>query len=236
MRPSDDAYLPNIVSASNAAVTFTIPAGTLSAGSNALTAAYTGDGEYAVSSGTTMVDVSQVVVSIPAPAPVAPGSSATATVTVATGSSYSGTVNLSCKLSSSPANAQSLPTCSLNPATLMVAAGANKTTTLSVNTTAASANLVWPLDELRRIGEGGLALAGLLMFGTSLRRRRWLSMLALVAIVVSVAGIGCGGNGGSPTPPATVATTAGTYVFTVTATDSTNASITASSTVSITIQ
>jgi trimeric autotransporter adhesin len=231
--------LPNIGSSSNAAATFTIPAGTLRAGSNTLSAVYTGDGLYAVSSGTNSITVSQVLVAVPAPSPIAPGKSATATVTVTAGSSYSGTMNLSCSLSTSPANAQNLPTCSLNPATLTVGTGATKTTSLSLNTSGASVALVWPFNKLRPIGEGGLALAGLLMFGISSRRRRWIPMVALLAIVATVAGIGCGRVGGgssNSTPPSTVATTAGTYVFTVTATDSMNTNITSSSTVSITVQ
>jgi hypothetical protein len=234
--------LPYAPPATNPAVTFTIPGDSLSEGSNTLTAAYTGDATYVVSSGTATITVSPVVLAVPAPSPVAPGSSATATVTVTTGSAYSGTVNLSCKLSTSPLSAQSLPTCSLDPTTLTVAADASKTTTITVNTTAASAALVWPLNELRSIGQGGLALAGLLMFGTSLRRRGWLSVLALIAIAVGFAAIGCGGKGGggggspSPTPSPTAATTAGAYVFTVTATDSTNSGIIFSSTVNVTVQ
>ena len=225
----------------NDAVTFTIPAGTLNAGSNTLTAAYSGDRVYGASSGTTVIDVSQVIVSIPAPAMVTPGSSTSSTVILNTGSSYSGTQHLSCSLTTSPANAQSLPTCSLSPTSVTVGTGATVTTSLTVSTTAASAALVSPFDKLRSLGEGGLALAGLLIFGTSLRRHRWVSMMALLVLAVSIAGMGCGSganssSGGNPTSPATTATTAGAYVFTVTATDSTNTSITASSTVTATVR
>ncbi|MBB6145694.1 hypothetical protein HNQ77_003655 [Silvibacterium bohemicum] len=219
---------------------FSISAGTLSAGSNTLTAAYSGDGLYMASSGTATVNVSDVVVSATTPSPVTPGSSTTSTITLNTGSSYSGTLNLSCSLTTPPANAQSLPTCTLNPAAATVMTGATATTSLTVKTTAAATALLQPFDRLRGMGGGGLALAGLVMLGTSLRRRRWLSVLAMLAIGISGAGIGCGGNGngsGSPNPPpTTAATTAGSYVFTVTATDSTNSSITASSTVSVMVQ
>jgi len=227
--------------------TFNIPAGTLSTGSNTLTASYSGDGEYEAETGTTTVTVSPLVVAVAAPSPVAPGANATATVTLATGTSYSGTLNLACSLTTSPANAQSLPTCSLNPATLAVGTGTSKTTTLTVKTTAASTALMHPLGiDLRRMGEGGLALAGVFMFGTAFRRRRWMSWMILFLIVSSVAVVGCGGGGvggsgagggnSNPPPPSTAATTAGSYVFTVTATDSANASIASSSTVTVTVQ
>jgi len=216
---------------------FTVPPGALNTGPNTLKASYTGDGTYTASSGTATVNVSEVVVSAAAPSPVAPGNSATSTITLNTGSSYSGTLNLSCSLTTSPASAQSPPTCALNPATVTVATGATATASLAVKTTAATTALMQPSDKLLGMGEGGLALAGLVMLGTSFRRRRWLSVLALLAISISCAGIGCSGGGSNPNPtPTTAATTAGSYVFTVTAMDATNNIITASSTVSITVQ
>jgi len=56
-------------------------------------------------------------------------------------------------------------------------------------------------------------------------------MLALLLFVAAAGAIGCGG-GGSSTP----ATTASNYTFTVAATDSANAKITASTTISVTVQ
>jgi hypothetical protein len=68
-------------------------------------------------------------------------------------------------------------------------------------------------------------------FGIPFRRRHWTSMLALLLFVAAAGAIGCGG-GGSSTP----ATTASNYTFTVAATDSANAKITASTTISVTVQ
>ena len=99
---------------------FTIPAGTLSSGANMLTATYSGDAIYAGASGTTTVTISQLGVTAPAPSPVSPGTSATTSVVFMAGSSYSGTMNLACTLSTSPAGAQSLPTCSLNPTSVAI--------------------------------------------------------------------------------------------------------------------
>jgi hypothetical protein len=218
--------------------TFTIAPGTLNSGSDILTATYSGDGIYAAATGTATVTVSPVGMAIPAPAPISPGATATATATLTASDSYTGTLNLTCALTTSPTGAQSLPTCSLNPTSVTLKAGASGTSTLTVATTAASANArlapsgksVWGFEG------GGVVLAGLLMCGVSARRRRWLPMLSLLCIVATSLIIGC--NGGSPatTGQGTSATTAGNYVFTITGTDSAQATIKTSTTVTVTVQ
>jgi hypothetical protein len=117
---------------------------------------------------------------------------ATAAMSLTAGSTYSGTMNLSCKLSSSPANAQSPPTCDLNPATVTIAAGGNATTTLTVKTTGGtSANAVPLKNRLWGFGNGALTLAAMLMIGMGFRRRRWIWMFALLVIGISVTVGGC---------------------------------------------
>lgn len=219
---------------------FNIPAGTLSAGGNVLTATYSGDGTYALATGTTTVTVDPVLMAIPAPASVAPGASATATATLTAGSTYSGTMNVTCALTQSPSGAQSLPTCSLNPASVTLAAGGSGTTTLTVKTTAASSSAAVPPSGLNPWGlGGGTALAGLLLVGIPFRhRRRWLAMLIFVWMAVNTLVVGCGGGGSSNSSPVntTPETTAGNYIFKLTGTDSSNASVTASAIVSVTVQ
>jgi hypothetical protein len=65
-------------------------------------------------------------------------------------------------------------------------------------------------------------------------------MVILPAVALAACTIGCGGGGGggggTTTGSSTPATTAGNYVFTVTGTDSVNAKITESTTISITVQ
>jgi peptidoglycan/LPS O-acetylase OafA/YrhL len=153
-------------------------------------------------------------------------------------------MNLSCSLTSSPTGAQSLPTCALNPTSVTIASGGSGTSTLTVNTTAASTTAqARPTDQhLWKLGGGGAVLAALLFFGIPFRRRRWTSMLALLLLVAATGAIGCGGGGGtgggggggggSSIP----ATTTGNYTFTVAATDSANTKITASTTISVTVQ
>ena len=228
------AFSPQMALSSGAA-TFAIPAGTLGAGADTLTAAYSGDATYAGASGTATVTVSPVVMGATAPSPVAPGASATATVTLSAGSSYSGTLNLSCTLTTSPANAQSPPTCALNPSTATIAAGGNATTTLTVITTAGmSAMLMRSNDRLWARGTEAAAFAALLMIGPRARRRRWVSILALLVTAICVVSGGCGGS--HSTPKSTPGTTAGTYVFTVKAVDSKDATIATSANVSVTVQ
>ena len=220
---------------------FTIPAGTLSSGANTLTATYTGDAIYAGEMGTATVTISQLIIAVPTPSPVSPGTGATTNVTFTAGSSYSGTMNLACALSTSPAGAQSLPTCSLNPTSVTIAAGGGGTATLTVNTTAASTTA--QIERFQRhlfgFGDSGATLALVLFFGIPFRRRRW-PVLAILLCAISTAAVsGCGSSGGSGTPPTTTttpATTAGTYTFTVTGTDSVNSKITLSSVVTITVQ
>jgi hypothetical protein len=226
---------------SGGTASFAIAAGTLSSGANTLTAAYAGDATYGTSNATSTVTVSQFVITVPAPSQVSPGSDATATVTLSAGSTYSGTMNLTCALTGSPSGAQSLPTCNLNPASVTLASNGSGTSTLTVETTASSTSAqTRPFGQnLWRIGGGGVALAALLMVGIPSRRRRWISMLAGVCVIFIAGAIGCGGGGqGPPPPPPHVipATSAGNYTFAITGTDASNAQITISTIVTLTVQ
>jgi hypothetical protein len=219
---------------SNAATTFAVSAASLSAGTNTLTATYSGDGTYAAVTGTTTVTVSPVVIAVSAPSPVVPGASASAKVTLTAGSSYSGTVSLNCTLTSSPANAQSPPTCSLNPATPTIAAVGDASAMLTLKTTGATTTGMTPTRNYWGAAREGVVLAALLVIGIRVQRRRWMSLLALLLISITVLTIGCGGShksGPSPQP-----TTAGTYVLAITAADSKNAAIAMPASVSLTVQ
>ena len=223
------------------AASITIPAGALSSGADTLTATYSGDGTYAGSSGAAIVTVAQVVISAPAPAAVSPGGSTTSNVTLSAGSNYSGTMNMSCALASSPTGAQSLPTCNMSPASVIIATGGNGATVLTVQTTAASSIALLAPTRLKLLGlgGGGTILAGLLLLGAPARRRRWMAMLVLLWIVVAAGAIGCGGGGGSNSGSggsSIPATTAGTYSFKVTGIDSSNQAITLATNVSVTVE
>lgn len=151
-------------------------------------------------------------------------------------------MKLSCALISSPAGAQSLPSCSLSPNSVTIAAGGTATSTLTVQTTAAGnvALLRHSRQTLRWLGGGGATFAVMFLIGIPGKRRRWTQSLMLLLLVVSATMVGCGGGGSqastSTSPPSTPATTAGNYTFSVTGTDSANASVTASANVTITVQ
>jgi len=213
---------------------FSVPAGTLASGADTLTVTYSGDLVYNTTAATTSVTVAPLVMSPTSPSGISAGGTGTATLTVDAGSTYKGTLNLTCALTSSPTGAQNLPTCTLNPASLTFAAAGSATATLTVGTTATSAAL--RQDERSPwLPAGGVTLALLAMMGIPRLRRRstWLVMLFLA---IGAGAVGCGGGGGSSTtPPVTPGTTAGTYVFTVKAVDSVVATTTTSTTVSFTV-
>lgn len=231
----------------NGAASFTVPAGALSSGANTLTATYSGDETYAGSSGTASITVSQVVIAAPTQPGVSPGGSTTTNVTLSASSTYSGTMNMSCALVGSPVGAQSLPTCSLNPTSVKVAAGGTGATVLTVQTKAASTAALIAPSRMNLFGfGGGTILAGLLLIGVPARRRRWMPMLALLLIIVVAGVVGCagggssnagsGGSGSGSNGSSIPATTAGTYAFTLTGVDSANSSITTSANAVVIVQ
>jgi len=223
----------------NGAASFTIAAGVLSSGSNTLTFTYLGDATYKSVSATSAVTVSRVLIAASTPASLMPGAMSTATVTLSAGSTYSGTMKLACTLTNSPTGAQSLPTCSLNPTSLAIAADGNGTATLTLQTTPATNTALAQPSRLGQWGLGGSSvLAGLIMLGMPSRRRRWMSMLGLMLVIFVAWATGCGGGSSSkpPSNPGTPATTAGNYTFTVTGTDTADSSVTVSTTVTLTVQ
>ena len=211
-------------------VTITIPANSLNTGPDTLTAAYNGDANYLGSVGTASVTVTPSVFTLAAttPAAISPGGTATSTVTVSSTTDYSGTVTLTCALTTSPSGANSsyLPTCAATSglSTVTMTSGtASGTGSVTVSTTAASAALAYPkLPGKSRglFGAGsGALLALLLFFGIPARRRSWRSMLGILVLMAalgSLAACGGGSSGGSTT--SNPGTTAGTYTFTVTGT------------------
>jgi subtilase family serine protease len=168
------------------------------------------------------------------PAGISPGSTATSTVTVASTTGYAGTATISCALTASPTGATDVPTCTGGAGTVTLSSSATTgTTTVTVSTTGATAELVYP-----RIGGkgkgwagagGGAILALLALLWIPARRRNLLSMLGVVILMAalgSMAACGGGGSGGSVGGGGggggggSTGTTAGSYTFTVTATGS----------------
>jgi len=152
----------------------------------------------------------------------APGATSgnTSTITVTPSGGFTGTVNMSCSLTSSPTGASNLPTCSI-ASTVDVTGTTAVTTPMTISSmSATSGALVRPLDKFFAVG-GGITIAGLLLFGIPARRRSWRTILGVLVFAAIVGfSIGCGGSGngggGGGGGGGSSGTTAGTYTFTVT--------------------
>jgi subtilase family serine protease len=214
--------------------TFTVPAGSLTVGSDTLAVTYGGSSTYAAATsnsakvtvtGTSSSTTFVVNSPIPAVSPttIAPGSTSTATVTVSSANGYAGTVTLTCVLTS-PTNLTDPPTCSGGSSTVTLnSTTTSGTATITVYTTAASsAALVYP--KLPGKGRGlfgagsGALLAMLLFFGIPARRRSWRSMLGILMLMAALGTLSACGSGTATTTQSNPGTSAGTYSFTVTGT------------------
>ncbi len=158
------------------------------------------------------------------PAAVAPGTSASSTVTVATTDGYSGTVTLSCALTSSnPSTATDAPSCSIaTPTVTLNSSATSGTANVTITTTAATTSQLiapHPRGEGQRWMSEGAVLALLMFFGVPIRRRYWRSVLSAVLAIAALSGLtGCGNFWEAPVTSTATGTTAGTYTFTVTGT------------------
>jgi hypothetical protein len=224
---------------SNSNCGFTIPANSLSSGTDTLTAAYSGDGSYKSMSGTGSVTVTESTFTLtpgtPSSSSVTPGQSATVTVTAAPTAGYTGTVTLTCAQTSTTASGGDGTTC--NPSGSdqinLATCGASCSVTFTIGTSPAiTAALVRPNlpgggnkapggHEWLGAGSGAI-LALLVFFGIPARRRSWRSMLSILITMVAIGTLAsCGGGntttnggGGGQNDPGT---TAGTYTYKVTA-------------------
>jgi hypothetical protein len=220
------------------AYTFLVPANSLSAGTDTLTASYSGDANYAAKTGTTSGSTSPTVtasafsLAASTPAAVAPGASATSTVTVNTTTGYTGTVTLACALTSSPTGATNLPSCSAGSSTITLGGSTTSgTATVTVTTSGSSSAMARP--DANGFGRawagGGSVLAFLVFLGIPARRRRWLSMFGVLALMVVLGGLSACGGKSKPE------TTAGSYTFTVTGSGSPSVTPSPTTTFTLTI-
>ena len=162
----------------------------------------------------------------------------TSTVTITPVNGFTGTVNLACVLTTSPAGAQHLPSCGITPAVAITGTTA-ATTTMTITSTGATTSGALSLpatNRMRWLGvNGAVTLAGLILLGIPARGRRRRFLLGLVFVLV-VGGCfsGCGGAGGGGGSVITIpGTTAGDYTFTVTGTSQ---GVSVNGTVIVTIQ
>ncbi|MFZ0662259.1 MAG: Ig-like domain repeat protein [Acidobacteriaceae bacterium] len=217
-----------------------IPYTFTTSGNHALSVSYSGDANYlsATSDFNNIVNVlGPISVSAGSLTDLTPGQSASTTVTVTPYGGYTGTVNLSCKVSTSMSSSIDLPTCSI-PDSVSISGTASASATLTVVTTPpSSSRLDLPLNKFFLSG-GEVALACLLFFGIPARRRVWRALFSVLVIVLITSAIGCGGSpasGGGTAGSGNLGTTKGSYAVTVAATDASTNQITASTVVTLTV-
>ena len=178
-------------------------------------------------SATTTIDLS-----ITAEPGIAPGSGGTTSLTVIPGTitgntgpisvagtnGFTGIVDLTCSVSTTLTGVNDMPTCSLNPTSVTISGAAAETSTLTVNTTAASSaqnqkrSFFWPSSS-------GATLALVLLFVRPRKRKDRVAFIGLLLLFVSTGLIGCGGGsngGGGGGGGGSGGTTPGAYTVTVT--------------------
>jgi subtilase family serine protease len=248
---------PATALSSTGTYSFTVPAGSLSAGTNTLSVAYSGNPTYNPANGTATVTVTgtgtaasfslitPAIVVTPAGG-VAPGASANAAVTVSAVNGYAGTVELTCsELSSTSSNsATDAPNCTGGGSghTVTLPTGTTQVVNFTVTTTAPSTTtigLAKPTPGGRHSGwaSGGAVLAFLLFLGIPARRRSWRSMVGMLMLMAALASLSsCGTGGGSGTTTNNdPGTSAGTYTFTVTGVGNPSVSPTSSTSTTFTV-
>ena len=230
---SGGGYTSSAETLAAGAYTFAIPANSLSAGSDTLSVAYSGDSNYSPATGTASVTVTgststagTFTISAAATTAVAPGTSGSSTVTVTATGSYVGTASLACALTTSPSGAVDEPSCSISPTTVALSATTTSgTVTATITTTAATtAQLMLHRPRPNRgtwLGAGSAVLAFVVLLGIPARRRGWKQMLCAFAALAALSALSaCGDFWEAPSGNSAAGTTAGTYTFTVTGTGS----------------
>jgi hypothetical protein len=240
------SYTSAATTLSSGSAKINVPAGSLTTGTDTLTASYAGDGNYKATSGTAPVTVTTAVnpsLTISGTAvTVFPGVTTgnTSTITMTPIGGFTGSVALTASITASPAGAEHLPTLSFGATSPVSITGTNGgTATLTISTTAAtSATLTYPTRPgVPWYAAGGTVLACMLLFGIPARRLSWQTMLGMLVFLVAFTSgvLACSGGGRSTGGGGTSnpGTTAGAYTVTVTGTSGTT---TGTTTVSLTVQ
>jgi subtilase family serine protease len=240
----------------NGSANITLDGSLFNVGTISVQVSYSGDSIYGPATVTLNVtDAFPFTLGATSPVTIAaPGASTgnTSTVTIVPVNGFTGTVYLSCALTTSPPGAVSPPTCSI-PQSANIPGTAAVTATMTISSTApSSGGLVNPIPRgpspmhFPESAPGWLtACAGLAVAVMLLSRIRgqgrhgWLLARVGFALVVLSSAVACGGGGGSNTgPPPIPGTTPGTYTFTTTGSFARTAATgtTQNTTVTVTIQ
>ena len=228
---------------SGGGVSINIAAGALSTGSDTLTANYSPDSSsssrYSPASGAASVSVVVAAYSMSATSlTVSRGTPGSSTVTVSSTNGYAGTISLTCAITSSPAGATEIPTCTANQAVALDSNTKSRTATVTVNSRAASSALVRstlrPGEKTWRTG-GEAVLAVLLFFSLPKRRRMYRILFALAIAAVLAGPVACGGGSSGSSHSTDPGTTPGKYTITVSGTGNDTAKTSATTTFTLTV-
>jgi hypothetical protein len=221
-----------------------------------VTAAYSGDSTYGPGSAVVSLTVTQgnlppFSVSATPVTIASPGASAgnSSSVSVTPSNGFTGTVYLSCSLTSSPQGAVHPPTCAIPPS-VNISGTATVTAVMAINSTApgSSGGLFSPAPRgpipiiplPTQLGWlAGAVLAIMLLLGVCRPRRRELRLagfLFLLAVLGSLAACGGGSVNVAPPPVPIPGTTSGSYSFTVSASFTANGASQAQTQATVTIQ
>jgi hypothetical protein len=251
---SSETYTSAAVPLVSGSASITIPANSLNIGSDQLTASYSGDTFYAAgtNSETVVVSASAPSISIGGTAlTITHGATTgnTSTITVTPSGGFTGSVALTASILSQPAGASDPPTLSFgatSPVTISGTSAETATLTVTTTPTTTTSNAAREMERASRGGgwipAGGLALACVFLFIRPAQRRRWQTLLGLLLFALSLTGgvFACGGGSGSSSggggsgggTTTNYGTTTGTYTISVSATSGT---VTASTTVQVTV-
>jgi hypothetical protein len=154
------------------------------------------------------------------------------TISVTPAAGFTGTVNVTCAVTGTGSPA---PTCSLAQPSVAITSAKAGTDVLTVTAVSSSAAMHIAAHSADRTwyAAGGVALAGILLFGLPGRRRAWQRMLSLMLLIIAAGVVGCGGTSSSGGGGGGGSTPSGTYTVTVTATSGT---ATQTSTITATVQ
>jgi subtilase family serine protease len=211
------SYASVVTTLASGHASITVPAGTLPAGSNTLTATYTPDSNsssiYTTSSGTARVTVAGTAQTgftlTSANVTLEPGATTgnTSVITVTPVGGFTGSVTLTAEITASPAEAVNPPALSFGASSPVVISSAGASTaTLTIATTApATSALTLPsMPAGRWYAAGGTAMACLLFFCAPVRRRAWRRFFGIVVLTLfGGLAISCssGGSGTGISPP-----------------------------------
>jgi len=185
---------------------------------------------------------------------VSQGSSGSSTVSIVSQNSYAGTVSFA--LTSSSTSLSTYGCYTIHNAA--VTAGGTTTTTLTIYTAQSSCSTLSAARSFVRKSMGGVAstqdhssagksvplgaatLAGVLLFGFRKSRKAWSALSCLLLVLLLGFSVGCGSSAGSSASGSSTTSTStdvalGSYSLTLIGTDTSTSGITASTTLSLTV-